>query len=69
MSELILFHHAQGLTDGIEAFADERGDNRERGAVPVPRRHLFADSGLENYDDSAATLVKQRVLTFLDHID
>jgi dienelactone hydrolase len=23
MSELILFHHAQGLTDGVGAFADE----------------------------------------------
>jgi hypothetical protein len=23
MSELILFHHAQGLTDGVRAFAGE----------------------------------------------
>jgi dienelactone hydrolase len=23
MTELILFHHAQGLTDGVRAFADE----------------------------------------------
>jgi dienelactone hydrolase len=23
MAELILFHHAQGLTDGVRAFADE----------------------------------------------
>ena len=28
-------------------------------------RHLFADSSLPNCDDSAATLVKQRVPTFL----
>jgi dienelactone hydrolase len=25
MTELILFHHAQGLTDGVRAFADELG--------------------------------------------
>lgn len=32
-------------------------------------RHLFADSGLPAYDESAATLLKQRVLSFLDIID
>ena len=32
-------------------------------------RHLFADSSLPDYDESAATLLKQRVLSFLDHID
>jgi dienelactone hydrolase len=31
-------------------------------------RHLFADSGLPDYDKSAATLLKQRVLGFLDSI-
>ena len=29
-------------------------------------RHLFADSSLPDYDESAATLLKQRVLSFLD---
>jgi dienelactone hydrolase len=32
-------------------------------------RHLFADSSLPDYDESAATLLKQRVLSFLDNID
>ena len=31
-------------------------------------RHLFADNSLPDYDESAATLLKQRVLTFLDSI-
>ena len=32
-------------------------------------RHLFADSSLPDYDESAATLLKQRVLGFLDNIE
>jgi dienelactone hydrolase len=32
-------------------------------------RHLFADNSLPDYDESAATLLKQRVLSFLDHIE
>jgi dienelactone hydrolase len=31
-------------------------------------RHLFADDSLRDYDDSAATLLKRRVLGFLDDI-
>jgi dienelactone hydrolase len=31
-------------------------------------RHLFADSSLPDYDEGAAKLLKQRVLTFLDPI-
>jgi dienelactone hydrolase len=31
-------------------------------------RHLFADNSLPDYDKSAATLLKQRVLSFLDNI-
>ena len=31
-------------------------------------RHLFADNSLPDYDESAATLLKQRVLSFLDNI-
>jgi dienelactone hydrolase len=31
-------------------------------------RHLFADSSLPDYDESAATLLKQRVLSFLNSI-
>jgi dienelactone hydrolase len=32
-------------------------------------RHLFADNSLPDYDESAATLLKQRVLSFLRNID
>ena len=32
-------------------------------------RHLFSDNGLPDYDEKAATLLKQRVLSFLDHIE
>jgi dienelactone hydrolase len=31
--------------------------------------HLFADNSLPDYDEHAATLLKQRVLSFLDNID
>ncbi len=32
-------------------------------------RHLFADNSLPDYDEGAAKLLKQRVLSFLDNID
>jgi dienelactone hydrolase len=32
-------------------------------------RHLFADDSLPDYDEGAATLLKQRVLGFLDRIE
>ncbi len=32
-------------------------------------RHLFADNSLPDYDESAATLLKQRVLSFLDNVE
>jgi dienelactone hydrolase len=32
-------------------------------------RHLFADNSLPDYDESAATLLKRRVLSFLDDIE
>jgi dienelactone hydrolase len=32
-------------------------------------RHLFADNSLPGYDESAATMLKQRVLSFLDEIE
>ncbi len=31
-------------------------------------RHLFADNSLPDYDESAATLLTERVLRFLDHL-
>jgi dienelactone hydrolase len=32
-------------------------------------RHLFADESGPDYDESAATLLRQRVLSFLDDIE
>ena len=32
-------------------------------------RHLFADNSLRGYDKSAATLLKQRVVSFLDTVE
>ena len=32
-------------------------------------RHLFADNSLPDYDEGAAKLLMQRVLTFLDDIE
>jgi dienelactone hydrolase len=32
-------------------------------------KHLFADNSLPDYDESAATSLKQRVLSFLDNIE
>ncbi|MGH2728694.1 MAG: dienelactone hydrolase family protein [Actinomycetota bacterium] len=32
-------------------------------------RHLFADNSLSDYDEKAATLLKQRVLSFLDKVE
>ena len=32
-------------------------------------QHLFADNSLPAYDESAATLLEQRVLSFLDHFE
>ncbi len=32
-------------------------------------RHLFADNSLPDYDEEAATLLKQRVVSFLDSIE
>jgi hypothetical protein len=53
MAEILLFHHAQGLTGGCLAFAEEL-----RGAGP--------DSGLRDHDADAAALLRTRVLLFLD---
>src|SRR6266496_6737002 len=44
-------------TDGAELFL-YRGD-----------RHLFADNSLPDYDESAATLLKKRVLAFLEDVE
>jgi hypothetical protein len=81
MTELILFHHAQGLTEGVRGFADELRaaghvvhvpdlyEGRTSGwiaeGVGHADGHLFAHASLPGYDEGAATLLKQRALAFL----
>jgi dienelactone hydrolase len=47
---------------------DETVDSAELHLYPGDR-HLFADNSLPDYDESAATLLRQRMLSFLDNID
>jgi dienelactone hydrolase len=47
---------------------DETVESAELFVYPGDR-HLFADSSLPAYDESAATLLKRRVLSFLDGIE
>ena len=46
----------------------ETSDDAELFLYPGDR-HLFADSSLPDYDESAATLLKQRVLAFLKDVE
>jgi hypothetical protein len=65
MTGLILFHHAQGLTDGVRAFADELRAAGHVVHVYPGARHLLTDSSLAEYEEGAATLLGQRVRAFL----
>jgi dienelactone hydrolase len=47
---------------------DEAVESAELHLYPGDR-HLFADNSLPDYDESAATLLNRRVLSFLDNID
>jgi dienelactone hydrolase len=47
---------------------DETEESAELFVYPGDR-HLFADNSLPDYDEPAATLLKQRVLSFLDNIE
>jgi dienelactone hydrolase len=70
MAEVGLFHHVQGLTPGVLAFADRL---REAGhTVTAPDlfdgrsdAHLFSDSSLPSYDPAATELMTGRILAFL----
>jgi len=56
----------EGDLDAARAL-DETVESAELFLYPGDR-HLFADNSLPDYDESAATLLKQRVLSFLDGI-
>jgi dienelactone hydrolase len=47
---------------------DETVESAELFVYPGDR-HLFADNSLPDYDETAATLLKRRVLSFLDDIE
>jgi len=64
MAEMVLFHHAQGLTPGVVAFAGEAAKDAELFLYPGGQ-HYFADSSLPCYDADATALLLQRVLDFL----
>lgn len=57
MAEVVLFHHAQGLTPGVVAFADEL--RRAGHTVHTP------DLLDGYYDPEATALLVRRVLDFL----
>jgi len=64
--------------DADEFFADEGDLDAARALVQATRdaelflypgnQHLFADSSLPSYDEPAARLLTERVLTFLDGV-
>jgi hypothetical protein len=70
MTEVIHFHHALGVTDGVMAFADQLRD----GGSEVPGAelflcpgsgHLFTDRSWKESDEASTTLVMTRSLAFL----
>lgn len=78
MAEVVLFHHAQGLTPGIVAFADEGDIDAARALAEEAEdgelflypgnQHYFADSSLPSYDAKATALLTERVLRLLSAI-
>ena len=79
MTEVIMFHHALGATDGVVAFADKLRDGGHRVTVAdlfggaelflyPGSGHLFTDRSLEEYDEASTTLVLERTLAFLDRV-
>jgi dienelactone hydrolase len=56
----------EGDIDAARALVAEAGENGEAELFLYPGdRHLFADSSLPDYDEAAATLLLERVLSFL----
>jgi dienelactone hydrolase len=73
MTELILFHHAQGLTDGVRAFADElRAAGHDVHTPDLYEGMTFArpDAAdtLADYDERATALLTRRLLAFLEAV-
>ncbi len=69
--QIHLMEHDEFALEGDLDAARELDDTVESAALFLypGDRHLFTDSSLADYDEDAATLVKQRVLAFLDGIE
>jgi dienelactone hydrolase len=75
MTEVVPFHHSQGLTSGVAAFADELRAAGHTVHTPdlfegrtfgsVEQQNLFADNSLASYDPDAAKLLTRRAIEFL----
>ena len=61
------FFAGEGDIDAARALVQAAAPNAELFVYPGDR-HLFADSSLPSYDESAAALLTQRVLAFLERL-
>jgi dienelactone hydrolase len=63
MTELVLFHHAQGLTDGVRAFADDlRGAGHVVHLPDLYEGHTFAtlDEGMAHVEQLGFDTIIER---------
>jgi dienelactone hydrolase len=81
LTDVVLFHHTQGLTPGVQRFADDLGRPGHRVTVPdlfEGKTFTTLEAGmsyveevgfgtiLPSYDLAAASLLKDRALDFLN---
>lgn len=72
MAEVVLYHHAQGLTDGVEAFADELRAVGHTVHVPdLYDGHTFddLDDGIDYAKQAGFGTILQRGLDAADDLD
>lgn len=71
MADIIVFHHAQGLTDGVRAFADTLRDAGHRVTVPdLYEGATFAtlEEGIDHADEVGFGVVIERALAAVDEL-
>ena len=72
MADVLLFHHAQGVTPGIRAFADRLGEAGHTVHVPdLFDGHTFAsiEDGLAHVAHIGCPLPEVRVLEATEQVD
>lgn len=72
MAEVVLYHHAQGLTAGVEAFADElRGAGHTVHLPDLYEGHTFddLDAGIDYARQTGFATILQRGLDAADELD